>query len=114
MASGSGVIISEDGYIVTNNHVIQNAEKVEIVLNDKREYDAQVIGRDPSTDLALLKVDAKNLPFIYYGNSDQVKVGEWALAVGNPFSLTSTVTAGIISAKGRNINILNEKFGMCQ
>ncbi len=112
MASGSGVIISEDGYIVTNNHVIQNADKVEIVLNDKREYNAEVIGRDPSTDLALLKVDAKNLPFIYYGNSDQVKVGEWALAVGNPFSLTSTVTAGIISAKGRNINILNEKFAI--
>lgn len=112
MASGSGVIISEDGYVVTNNHVIQNADKVEIVLNDKREYEAQVIGRDPSTDLALLKVDAKNLPFIYYGNSDQVKVGEWALAVGNPFSLTSTVTAGIISAKGRNINILNEKFAI--
>jgi len=112
MASGSGVIISEDGYIVTNNHVIQNADKVEIVLNDKREYEAEVIGRDPSTDLALLKVDAKNLPFIYYGNSDQVKVGEWALAVGNPFSLTSTVTAGIISAKGRNINILNEKFAI--
>ncbi len=112
MASGSGVIISEDGYIVTNNHVIQNADKVEIVLNDKREYQAEIIGRDPSTDLALLKVDAKNLPFIYYGNSDQVKVGEWALAVGNPFSLTSTVTAGIISAKGRNINILNEKFAI--
>ena len=112
MASGSGVIISEDGYIVTNNHVIQNAEKVEIVLNDKREYTAEVIGRDPSTDLALLKVDGKNLPFVYYGNSDEVKVGEWALAVGNPFSLTSTVTAGIISAKGRNINILNEKFAI--
>jgi serine protease Do len=111
-ASGSGVIISEDGYIVTNNHVIQNAEKVEVVLNDKREYEAEVIGRDPSTDLALLKVNAKSLPFIYYGNSDEVKVGEWALAVGNPFSLTSTVTAGIISAKGRNINILNEKFAI--
>jgi serine protease Do len=111
-ASGSGVIISEDGYIVTNNHVIQNAEKVEVVLNDKREYDAEVIGRDPSTDLALLKVNAKNLPFVYYGNSDDVKIGEWALAVGNPFSLTSTVTAGIISAKGRNINILNEKFAI--
>jgi Do/DeqQ family serine protease len=111
-ASGSGVIISEDGYIVTNNHVIANAEKVEVVLNDKREYQAEVIGRDPSTDLALLKVDAKGLPFVYYGNSDNVKVGEWALAVGNPFSLTSTVTAGIISAKGRNINILNEKFAI--
>jgi Do/DeqQ family serine protease len=112
MSSGSGVIISEDGYIVTNNHVVQNAEKVEVVLNDKREYSAEVIGRDPNTDLALLKVNAKNLPFIYYGNSDEVKVGEWALAVGNPFSLTSTVTAGIISAKGRNINILNEKFAL--
>jgi len=111
-ASGSGVIISEDGYIVTNNHVIQNAQKVEVILNDKREYTAEVVGRDPSTDLALLKVDAKGLPFIYYGNSDEVKVGEWALAVGNPFSLTSTVTAGIISAKGRNINILNEKFAI--
>jgi Do/DeqQ family serine protease len=111
-ASGSGVIISEDGYIVTNNHVIANAEKVEVVLNDKREYDATVIGRDPNTDLALLKIEAKGLPFIYYGNSDNVKVGEWALAVGNPFSLTSTVTAGIISAKGRNINILNEKFAI--
>jgi serine protease Do len=112
MASGSGVIISEDGYIVTNNHVVNNAEKVEIVLNDKREFTAEVIGKDPATDLALLKIDAKGLPFIYYGNSDQVKVGEWALAVGNPFSLTSTVTAGIISAKGRNINILNEKFAI--
>lgn len=111
-ASGSGVIISEDGFIVTNNHVVQNAESVEIVLNDKREYIAEVIGTDPSTDLALLKVNAQNLPFIYYGNSDEVKVGEWALAVGNPFSLTSTVTAGIISAKGRNINILNEKFAI--
>ena len=111
-ASGSGVIISEDGYIVTNNHVIDNAEEVQVVLNDKREYKAEVIGTDPSTDLALLKVDSKNLPFVYYGNSDEVKVGEWALAVGNPFSLTSTVTAGIISAKGRNINILNEKFAI--
>lgn len=111
-ASGSGVIISEDGYIVTNNHVVQNAEKVEVVLNDKREYQATIVGRDPSTDLALLKVEAKGLPFLYYGNSDNVKVGEWALAVGNPFSLTSTVTAGIISAKGRNINILNEKFAI--
>ncbi len=111
-ASGSGVIISEDGYIVTNNHVIDNAEEVQVVLNDKREYKAEVIGTDPSTDLALLKIDSKSLPFVYYGNSDEVKVGEWALAVGNPFSLTSTVTAGIISAKGRNINILNEKFAI--
>lgn len=112
MASGSGVIISENGYIVTNNHVVQNADKVVVVLNDKREFTAQIIGKDPSTDLALLKVNASGLSFLNYGNSDNVKVGEWALAVGNPFSLTSTVTAGIISAKGRNINILNEKFAI--
>lgn len=112
MATGSGVIISEDGFIVTNNHVINNAEKVYVVLNDNREYEAEVIGRDPNTDIALLKVNEKNLPFIYYGNSDDIKVGEWVLAVGNPFSLTSTVTAGIVSAKGRSINILNEKFAI--
>ena len=105
-ASGSGVIISDDGYIATNNHVIDNAEKVTVTLNDKREYTAKVIGRDPSTDLALLKIEEKNLPFIVYGNSDDAKVGQWVLAVGNPFNLTSTVTAGIISAKGRNIDIL--------
>ncbi len=105
-ASGSGVIITDDGYIATNNHVIENADKVLVTLNDKREYSAKVIGRDPTTDLALLKIDEKGLPFINYGNSDDVKVGQWVLAVGNPFNLTSTVTAGIISAKGRNINIL--------
>lgn len=104
--SGSGVIISEDGYIVTNNHVIRDANKIDVVLNDKRSYVAEVVGTDPSTDIALLKVKAKSLPFILYGNSDAVKVGEWAVAVGNPFNLYSTVTAGIISAKGRNINIL--------
>jgi Do/DeqQ family serine protease len=112
IATGSGVIISEDGFIVTNNHVINNADRVQVVLNDNREYDAEVIGKDPNTDIALLKVEAKNLPFIYYGNSDDLKVGEWVLAVGNPFSLTSTVTAGIVSAKGRSINILNEKFAI--
>jgi Do/DeqQ family serine protease len=112
MATGSGVIISDDGFIVTNNHVINNAERVYVVLNDNREFEAEVIGRDPSTDIALLKVDSKGLPFIYYGNSDDIKVGEWVLAVGNPFSLTSTVTAGIVSAKGRSINILNEKFAI--
>lgn len=104
--SGSGVIISQDGYIVTNNHVVADASKIEVVLNDKRTYNAEVIGTDPNTDLALLKVKEKDLPFIAYGNSDNVKVGEWVLAVGNPFNLNSTVTAGIISAKGRNINIL--------
>jgi serine protease Do len=105
-ASGSGVIISEDGYIVTNNHVIAGSDKIEVILNDRRTYDAEVIGADASTDVALLKIKEKGLPFLPYGNSDAVKVGEWALAVGNPFNLNSTVTAGIISAKGRN-NILN-------
>ena len=104
--SGSGVIISADGYIVTNNHVVADADKIEVVLNDKRSYTGEVIGTDPNTDLALIKIKETDLPFITYGNSDNVKVGEWALAVGNPFNLNSTVTAGIISAKGRNINIL--------
>ena len=107
MATGSGVIISQDGYIVTNNHVVDGANKIEITLNDKRSYEAEVIGKDPATDLALLKIKESNLPYASYGNSDQVKVGEWVLAVGNPFNLNSTVTAGIISAKGRNINILD-------
>ncbi|PCJ88440.1 MAG: deoxyribonuclease HsdR [Flavobacteriales bacterium] len=105
-ASGSGVIISTDGFIVTNNHVIRDAEKVEVTLNDKKTYKAEVIGTDPTTDIALLKIDGQNLPYIPYGNSDDVRVGEWVLAVGNPFNLTSTVTAGIVSAKGRDINIL--------
>ena len=104
--SGSGVIISKDGYIVTNNHVIHGADKIEVILNDKRSYQAEVVGADPQTDLALVKIKEKDLPFMVYANSDNVKIGEWALAVGNPFNLTSTVTAGIISAKGRNINIL--------
>ncbi len=104
--SGSGVIISQDGYIVTNNHVINEATKIEVVLNDKRTYVAEVIGTDPNTDLALLRIKENSLPFVNYGNSDDVKVGEWVLAVGNPFNLNSTVTAGIVSAKGRNINIL--------
>lgn len=104
--AGSGVIISEDGYIVTNNHVIDKASKVEVVLNDNKSYQASIIGQDPSSDLALLKIDATDLPRIAYGNSDQIKVGEWVLAVGNPFNLESTVTAGIISATGRDINIL--------
>jgi serine protease Do len=111
-ASGSGVILTEDGYIVTNNHVIDKADKVEVVLNDKRSYMAKLVGIDPTTDLALLKIDEKGLPFVKYGNSDKVKVGEWVLAVGNPFNLTSTVTAGIVSAKGRNINILRDKDNM--
>ncbi len=104
--SGSGVVISEDGYIVTNNDVVNGAEKIEVILNDKRTYVAELIGSDASTDVALLKIKEKNLSFLTYGNSDAVRVGEWALAIGNPFNLNSTVTAGIISAKGRN-NILN-------
>ncbi len=103
--AGSGVILSSDGYIVTNNHVIDDAEKVKVVLNDKREFEAKVIGSDETTDLALLKIDADNLPTIKFGNSEMLKLGEWVLAVGNPFNLTSTVTAGIVSAKGRNIGI---------
>lgn len=106
MSAGSGVIVSTDGYIITNNHVVERAEKIEVVLNDKRTYSATVIGRDPNTDLALLKIKEENLPFVQYGNSDDVKVGEWVLAVGNPFNLTSTVTAGIVSAKGRSLNAL--------
>ena len=107
MASGSGVILSNDGYIVTNNHVIESANEIEVVLNDKRTFAAQLIGTDPNTDLALLKIEATNLPTIEIGNSDDLRVGEWVLAVGNPFNLTSTVTAGIVSAKARSINILN-------
>ncbi|MFC2100914.1 trypsin-like peptidase domain-containing protein [Bacteroidota bacterium] len=106
IATGSGVIISNDGYIVTNNHVVQESEKITVTLNNKRSYDAEIIGRDPSTDLALLKIDEKGLPYVVYGNSDNVRIGEWVLAVGNPFNLTSTVTAGIVSAKARDINIL--------
>lgn len=101
---GSGVIISDDGYIVTNNHVIEGAEKLEITLNNNKTYNATVIGTDPATDLALLKIDEKDLPVITFGNSDDLKVGEWVLAVGNPFGFTSTVTAGIVSAKARSIS----------
>lgn len=107
--SGSGVIVSSEGFIVTNNHVIENSNTIEVVLNDNREYKAKVIGQDPYTDLALIKIDAENLPFLIFGNSDSLQVGEWVLAVGNPFRLNSTVTAGIVSAKGRNINILENK-----
>lgn len=109
MASGSGVIISPDGYIVTNNHVVEKADKITVNTNDHRSFQAKVIGTDPNTDLALIKVDATNLPIVKMGNSDESKVGEWVLAVGNPFNLTSTVTAGIISAKGRNIGIIGSE-----
>jgi len=107
--SGSGVIIDPNGYIVTNNHVIDNADELEVILNDNRSYKATVIGSDPNTDIALIQIKEKNLPFLSFNNSDGVEVGEWVLAVGNPFNLNSTVTAGIVSAVGRNINILKEK-----
>ena len=106
LASGSGVLISADGYIATNNHVIQDASEVEVTLFDNRTFPARVIGTDLSTDLALIKIDGKALPHLSFGDSDQVEVGQWVLAVGNPMDLTSTVTAGIVSAKGRNINLL--------
>jgi serine protease Do len=106
-ASGSGVILTPDGYIVTNNHVVDNAEKIQVVLSDRRKVDAKVIGRDPNTDLALIKVDATDLPVVKMGNSDNVQVGEWVLAVGFPLDLQTTVTAGIVSAKARAIGILN-------
>jgi serine protease Do len=107
-ATGSGVIISPNGYIVTNNHVIEKSQTIKVTLHDKREYEARLIGSDPSTDIALLKIDVTNLPTVPWGNSDQLKLGEWVLAVGNPFNLTSTVTAGIVSARARGIGIGGE------
>jgi len=104
--TGSGVIYTEDGYILTNNHVVEFADEYEVTLHDNREFRARLVGRDPNTDMAVIKIEAKNLPAFELGNSDDVRVGEWALAVGNPFDLTSTVTAGIISAKGRDIDII--------
>ncbi|NVK05344.1 MAG: Do family serine endopeptidase [Flavobacteriia bacterium] len=107
--AGSGVILSEDGYIVTNNHVVQNARSVKVMLNDNREFTAEVVGTDPTTDIAVLKIEADDLTPLPFANSDDIRLGQWVLAVGNPFNLTSTVTAGIVSAKGRNINIIDEK-----
>lgn len=109
VGTGSGVIISEDGYIVTNNHVIDLADDIEVTLDDNRVFKAIVVGTDPSTDLALIQIKQNNLPYLPLTNSDEVKIGEWVLAVGNPFNLNSTVTAGIVSAKGRNINILRDR-----
>ena len=108
IASGSGVIISADGYIITNRHVINDAEEIEVVLNDKRTYSAKILGEDSNSDLALLKIEENNLPFLKFDNSNNLRVGEWVLAVGNPYNLNSTVTAGIISAKSRKINLLND------
>ena len=104
--TGSGVIYTEDGYILTNNHVVEFADEFQVTLHDNREFKARLVGRDESTDMAVIKIDSKDLPAIEIGNSDDVKVGEWVLAVGNPFDLTSTVTAGIISAKARDIDII--------
>ena len=109
---GSGVIISDDGYIVTNNHVVEGSEKLYVTLNDKREFEAKLIGVDPSTDLALLKISGGNFQYIPWGDSDALQVGEWVLAVGNPFNLTSTVTAGIVSAKAKNIGIIQDQYRM--
>jgi serine protease Do len=109
-ASGSGVVISPDGYIVTNSHVVDDAVNVQVILDDNRKFTAKVIGHDPNTDIALVKIDAKDLPYLVWGNSDAVKLGEWVLAIGNPFNLTSTVTAGIVSAKSRSIGIVGGKM----
>lgn len=109
---GSGVIISQDGYIVTNNHVIEGSDEIQVTMNDRREFTAELIGTDPTTDLALIKIDEKGLPTLKYGDSDNIQLGEWVLAVGNPYNLTSTVTAGIVSAKARNINILRNSFSI--
>lgn len=104
--TGSGVIYTDDGYIITNNHVVEFADEFEVTLHDNREFKARLVGRDADTDMAVIKIDGVNLPAIEIGNSDEVRVGEWVLAVGNPFDLTSTVTAGIVSAKGRDIGII--------
>jgi len=108
VAYGSGVVLTPDGYIVTNNHVVEGADEVEVTFNNKVKKTASIIGTDPTTDLALIKVDASDLPYLTFGDSDNVRIGEWVLAVGNPFNLTSTVTAGIVSAKARNLSILGE------
>ncbi len=112
IGSGSGVILSDDGYIITNNHVVDNASRIEVTLNDNRMYEAYKVGNDPTTDLALLKIDENDLPYLHFGDSDALRVGEWVLAIGNPFNLESTVTAGIVSAKGRNINILTDTMAI--
>jgi len=109
---GSGIIISNDGYILTNNHVVEKANQVTVTLHDKRQFDANVIGTDPLTDLAVIKIDADNLPSAFLGDSEKIKVGQWVMAIGNPLALSSTVTAGIVSATGRNINIIRDSYGV--
>ena len=107
--TGSGVILSKDGYIVTNNHVVDNADEIEVLLNDNRTFKASIEGTDPTTDLAVIKIEATDLPFSNFGNSNKLQIGEWVLAIGSPFEFRSTVTAGIVSAKARNIGILRDK-----
>lgn len=109
-AGGSGVIISEDGYIVTNNHVVSDASELRVKLNDGRQFDAEVIGKDPATDVALIKIDAKDLPTLPFGSSDDLRLGEWVLAIGSPFDLQSTITAGIVSAKARQLDVIPNEF----
>lgn len=110
VGTGSGVIVSPDGYIMTNNHVIENATTLEVTTNDNKRFQATLIATDPTTDIAVLKIETdKPLPYLYFGDSDQAKIGEWVLAIGNPFNLNSTVTAGIISAKSRDLNKGDQK-----
>ena len=110
IGTGSGVIVSPDGFIITNNHVIEDATKIEVTTNDNIRYEAKLVGTDPYTDIAVLKIQTKkSLPYLYFGNSDNTKIGEWVLAIGNPFNLNSTVTAGIISAKSRDLNKLDRR-----
>ena len=111
-AGGSGVIISTDGYIVTNNHVVEDATKLKVKLNDGRLFDAELVGTDPTTDVALIKIDGKDLPTIPFGSSDDLRLGEWVLAIGSPFDLRSTITAGIVSAKARNLNVIPNEFSL--
>ena len=109
-SGGSGVIISPDGYIVTNNHVVENASELKVTLNDQRTFDAKLIGTDPTTEVALIKIDATDLPTLPIGNSDDLRLGEWVLAIGSPYGLTNTITAGIVSAKGRNLDALQSQY----
>lgn len=111
-SGGSGVIISEDGYIVTNNHVVENASKLRVKLNDNRVFDAKIIGTDPTTDVALIKIEGEKLPTIPFGSSDALRLGEWVLAIGSPFDLQSTITAGIVSAKARQLNVIPNEFSI--
>ncbi|MHC1704078.1 MAG: Do family serine endopeptidase [Tenuifilaceae bacterium] len=112
MGSGSGVILTRDGFVITNYHVISKAQEIKVVLNDKKSYPAKLVGSDPNSDIALLKISANDLPFLSFGNSEELKLGEWVLAIGNPFNLTSTVTAGIVSAKARNIRLTDNRFAI--